>query len=319
MIKLIHRVSGISAHGNMYAYARTLLALGSLSTLIFNNLSEFFPLLGNQFASENFQNPLNYTWIDDMSIFNLFSGQLYLARIISISILVLVAIGWRPRLTGVLHWWVSMSIFISIHVPDGGDQLTAVITLLLIPVCLTDAKKWHWTFAKNENTNRYLNLTLYSFFIIIKLQICLLYLQAAIDKFSVKEWKDGSVLYYWFTHYIFGLNDSFKPIIIPFLQNPHIITLLTWSVLALELLLFASFFATQKFRNRIFYFAIIFHFMIFIIHGLFSFFVAMIGALVLYLFPPNFEFTFLHEKRSFLNKNLLYRLIFSENKKSSLD
>ena len=66
------------------------------------------------------------------------------ARWLSVAVLLLTASGWRPRVTGVLHWYVAWSLIANATVQDGGDQITAVLTLVLIPVTLTDPRRWHW-------------------------------------------------------------------------------------------------------------------------------------------------------------------------------
>src|ERR1700687_6287515 len=51
--------------------------------------------------------------------------QLWLARWLAVAILLVVASGWRPRYTGLFHWWVSFSFSVSATIPDGGEHATA--------------------------------------------------------------------------------------------------------------------------------------------------------------------------------------------------
>ena len=37
-------------------------------------------------------------------------------------------------ITAIPHWWISWSFITSVTVQDGGDQITAVLSLLLVPV-----------------------------------------------------------------------------------------------------------------------------------------------------------------------------------------
>lgn len=63
------------------------------------------------------------------------------------------------------------------------------------------------------------------------------------------------------------------------------VTVITWSVLALEFVLAAAVFATARLRLVLLPFAVGFHFGIIVFHGLSSFFLSMAGALLLYLWP----------------------------------
>ncbi len=66
------------------------------------------------------------------------------ARLLSIAVLLVTASGWRPRLTAIPHWYVSWSLVANATIQDGGDQIATILTLLLIPVALTDPRRWHW-------------------------------------------------------------------------------------------------------------------------------------------------------------------------------
>ncbi len=93
---------------------RSLLALSTLLTLLFNDSGSIF--------SSPLSTQICTSGIKELSLYCLFSGgDLYIARIVSILILVLVIVGIYPRVTGVLHWWVSLSFFISTPYVDGGD------------------------------------------------------------------------------------------------------------------------------------------------------------------------------------------------------
>jgi len=61
------------------------------------------------------------------------------------------------------------------------------------------------------------------------------------------------------------------------------------AIIIFELILFAGLFMAQKSKCFLFYFAVAFHFGIFLIHGLASFFFTMPGCLILYLLPQNLK------------------------------
>jgi antimicrobial peptide system SdpB family protein len=120
---------------------------------------------------------------------------------------------------------------------------------------------------------------------VIRIQVSIIYLHAAIGKIAVTEWVDGTALYYWFTHPVFGVADSVRPWILPLLSHGAAVMAMTWGVIALELALFLGLVAERRYRTTLLVFGLAFHFGIFVVHGLFTFFVAMAAALILYLRP----------------------------------
>ncbi len=261
----------------MLGIARTSLAFGLLLTLLFNSNETLF-----NFGIENEILPQfnKYEFINIYSIIK----NLTIAKYISIFILIIVITGVYPRYTCILHWWVTFSFFNTSFAIDGGDQINNILTLLLIPICLTDNRKSHWYKNNNLKTSYFNNAIAYFTFIIIEVQIAFLYFHASIGKFKVPEWINGTAVYYWFTHQTFGMNEILYPIIMPLLENPIILTYLTWSVMLLELFLFSCIFIrNKKIKKMAWLLGILFHFGIIFIHGLVSFFFSMVGALTLYL------------------------------------
>jgi len=256
-----------------FAIARSFFAIGTLSSLLFNSsLFLFNPTNGDHINHE--------ILINKLSIFYLFSDHLVIAKSFSILVLVLVIIGYRPRYTCIFHWWVSFSFAASSFVVEGGDHITQIVTLLLIPICLFDRRKNHWN-IKDSNFSTNILTTLSYYF--IRIQVAVLYLMASVGKLAVDEWKDGTVLYYWFNDSIMG-----TPLILQNLTNfitssPAILTLATWSSILLEFLLFMCIASFKNQRKYFLWIALSFHFFIFVFFGLFSFMFAMSGALILYL------------------------------------
>lgn len=281
--KLQSIISNLLQGYNFYhpsiAIARTCLAFGSAVTLIFNSPEFlFFPTFKT--------NPNQIFDLTKISIFYLsFPNHIYIGVISSLVILLAVIIGIYPRITCFLHFWISFSIYNSSFIIEGGDQLTSILTLLLIPICLCDKRSNHWQ-------NKSMNISQSSFYInavfsywIIRLQMAILYLNSSMGKIAVAEWVNGTALYYWFTDLRFGMPDYLYPLILPILQNKFLLPLLTWGVIILEFFLFLSFNFDNNWRKKWLVIGIFFHFLIFIIHGLMSFFLAMTGGLILYLYP----------------------------------
>jgi antimicrobial peptide system SdpB family protein len=264
---------------NNFGLARSFLAVSSLLTLIFNDIQTLFVnVAGTKLV-------LSCTGINKISIFCLLGVEnLIVSKYICIGILLLVITGVYPRITSILHWWISFSIFNSMKVIDGGDQIINNLCLFIIPIFLVDNRKNHWIKSAllfNENTK----YVVYFSLLLIRIQICFLYFQAAIEKMKVTEWKDGTAIYYWLNHRIFGLPDMIKPAVNFILSYPFVVVFFTWGTIILELFLASGIFIDKKYRSNLFKMGVIFHVLIAISMGIPSFSLAMVGALLLYLKP----------------------------------
>ncbi len=266
-------------YGIAYAFCRSLIALSVLLTLLFNDLNVFFrPIEGYNFVNT------------DWNLFCIFKQNLDYSKWISIAILTLVIIGWQPRITGIFHWWICYSLSTSTLMIDGGEHVASVITLFLIPLTLLDNRSSHWrklSFEEFDQKSLISKTIALTFFDITKIQVAIIYLHAAVGKCNVPEWINGSVIYYWLSDPLFGLNDSFKPIIFPLINNQYLVAIISWSVLALEFILFSAYFMNRHNKIILLFFGIIFHFFIFIFHGLANFSLIMIAVLIYYLYEPN--------------------------------
>ena len=275
---------------NVYGLCRSLLALGTFLTLITTSTEILFrPAAGiNEY-------PIKQGLGGVISIFSLLDNNLEVARWICIGVLALVISGWRPRITGVLHWWVSYSFMSSAILVDGGDQVTSILCLMLIPVTLTDKRRWHWKGfeAKAANpSNNYKLIIANSTIKIIRLQVAIIYLHSAVAKCVVPEWENGTALYYWFTDPMFGASEWLQPMIARIVTNSFTVTLLTWSIIVLEFALFAGLLAQKRYRSILLVLGISFHVGIALIHGLVSFAIAMFAALIIFLRPVDAHFVF---------------------------
>ncbi len=278
---------------NSYNLGRTILAMGTLLTMLTNSN---YTLFGNQFILSNTNSIYEYT------LFNLFENNLIIAKIISIIVLFIVILGYYPKITGILQFYITFSFFVACDIIDGGDHIASNLTLLLVPITLLDNSKNHW-FKKRTTKQTFSQLIYYSSYLLIRIQVCVIYFHAFLGKFSVEEWLNGTDTYYWFTHTYFGINDIFVDYIKYFLSFPITVTLITWGTLFFEFLLSSALFMKRdnKIRYYLLIIGILFHFSIFIIHGLASFFFTMSAALILYLIPFDIDYTLQQIKIKLLN------------------
>jgi antimicrobial peptide system SdpB family protein len=267
---------------NVYGLARTLLASAAAITLLATPLNALFRPLSTE------PNVPGCHGLAQASAYCIAAPHLSLVRWVSFLVLLLVASGYRPRITGVLHSYVALSFSTTSAAIEGGDQIQSNLALLLLPVTLLDGRKWHWDpplarpASLSEDARR---LVARFCFALMRLQVAGIYFHAAVGKWGVEEWGDGTVLYYWFAHPSFGAPAWLRPLTDALTHNGAMLAGLTWSVVLLEFFLAAGIVAQRRYRPFLFWSGIALHLGIALIHGLMSFATVMWAALILYLLP----------------------------------
>lgn len=264
---------------NTITLARMLLALGTLSTLLFTNVNDLFPQFHVTKIIENKSGlmHLNYfLWFDNI----------YIPYTISIIILFLTILGVYPRIISILQCITSYSIFYTMLIVEGGDQINIILTLLLIPICILDNRKNGWKIIENKSrisSNGWLivNAALAVFF--IQFQMSILYFNAGIAKIYAPEWSNGTAVYYWFYDNTFGAPNWLRHSLGFLFKNGITVSIINWGVIILEIALFVALFLKQEYKYILFSFGIALHFFIILTHGLPVFFLSMAGGLILFL------------------------------------
>jgi antimicrobial peptide system SdpB family protein len=263
---------------NVYGLARSMLAAATLLTLLADSGERLFhPLVVDD------PGVFDRSAVVGASLFFLARHHLVAAKGVAIVVLLLVIVGWRPRFTALPHWWISFSFAASASMVDGGDLVASTLTLLLLPVALTDTRRWHWSGTGSAGTAA--SIAAQTGWMLIRVQMAVVYLFAAVLKIPNEEWSNGTALYYWWRNPSFGAPGLLRPLT-DWLGRTVLVVPLTWSVLLLELALAACLVAPLRFRTRVLPVAILFHVGIALIHGMPTFALIMSGALVLYLRPP---------------------------------
>jgi len=267
--------------GRAYAWGRSILATATLLTLATNSQTTLFPVRSGGCREEEL-----------ISLFCLTPETwIWLAKASSVLVLAVVASGFAPRVTGLLHWWVSHSLAASSRTIDGGDQLAANITLLLVPITLVDRRLFHWVgvpFGPFDLGTRQLGRALvwYFAFAAVRLQMVIVYLEAALGKLWVAEWRDGTAMYYWLLDPSYGLPNPLRPLFVPLLRFPAVVASLTWLVIGIEAFLAVALFLPNPYRRLALVMGAILHGLIAVVLGLPSFSLIMFGGLLLYLWRP---------------------------------
>lgn len=272
---------------NVVGLARSLLALSTAGTLAFTRMDSLFrpavgigeaPMCGGPRAATLF----------------CVSPSLEVARWVAIALLLVVASGYRPRLTGMVHYWINAGIATTAIAIDGGDHVACDLSLLLLPVTLADDRKWHWSRAVPPAPGLGGDVRLLlarSALLMCRVQVAGLYLHAALGKLAVEEWVDGTAVYYWTSDPLMGSPGWLVKLLSPLLLSPAI-AVVTWGVLALELALAMGLWVRPERRKYLLWGGLALHGSILFLHGLVSFVLIMFAALVLFLRPVDKPFAF---------------------------
>ncbi|ETT84687.1 sporulation-delaying protein SdpB family protein [Bacillus mycoides] len=292
---------------NVYGLARTIMALSTALTLAFNKAEILFkPAVGvteYPSCSGNISifciAPSTYFWLN-------------IIRWICVFILIVVASGWRPQITAPFHWWISYSLQVSALTIDGGEQVAAVFSMLILPIALTDTRKSHWgrTNEIEKSGNLYTRLIALLSYHAIRIQVAILYFNSTTAKLNQGEWIDGTAVYYYLQEHMLGLNPVLMDIFQPILST-WLIVIPTWGTLIVQSILITALFAPKKYWKTIFLIAIFMHEIFAIMLGLISFSMIMISVLILYLrpFEKEFQFKFLVSKKNKIKKDTFKEVV----------
>lgn len=267
-------------NGHILPLVRFVLAFSLLITLLCNTYDNLFPI-----EIEIISNYSPSIFFEKINFFYVFRDNKGLCYVLSILILLITMFGFFPFVTGILQWYLIFSFVNISPVVDGGDQINSIICFLLIPINMLDFRVNQWRLEKTVSLfNKFVGYVCY---ILIKVQVAIVYLHASVGKFVVPEWADGTAVYYWLQHEIYGF--EYWDIISFIFKNSFFTSTITWGSVLLELLLFCAIFMTQKYKKYLFVLGVLFHFLIFIFLGLFSFFLVMTSALLIYLLPLSLQ------------------------------
>lgn len=301
LIDLDKKISNFNPWTNVYGLARSIIGLATLLTLIFNSTKV---LKINTDVCESLTIPTAFCFTN-----SIISPEVI--RYIFIIIMLLTVAGWRPRLTGILHFIVVYSIHSNALIIDGGEHIASLITFWLIPITLCDPRKWHWSLLDNHSEiSVYQKLISWLFFKFIKVQVAIIYINAAIARLKNPEWMDGTALYYFLNDPLLGHPAYLSWLIVPIVESKLII-LITWGTTITEFVLFAGLFASNKTKKYILALGLLLHLGIAITIGIVTFSIVMIGTLLLYLLAMD-------RHLNFQKKQSLKGVVFNNNNDDTL-
>jgi antimicrobial peptide system SdpB family protein len=264
-----------------FALGRTLLALATASELVFASRTALFhPVAGGDSPKCGPLPPISAFCVGDPAQY---ADLRYWGVVVA---LMVVASGYRPRLTCVLHLWATFSVSTSITLPDGGDAIALIIVAVLTPMCLFDSRRWHW-----ETPDVRLPVPARGIAFVagwaLRLQTAYIYAHSAIAKMGVPEWQDGSAMYYITRDRMFGAAGVGSGVWISLTGSSVGVLALTWGALVAELVIAVGVLLTARWRIAALALALLLHAAIFAALGLFSFSVVMVALSVLVANPDD--------------------------------
>lgn len=251
-----------------FGIARSLVAIAELTVVVFTSDADLFPVVPNGPTGPRCDG------LRALSLWCTSSSPVAqtVFRFTTIAVLLLVASGYRPRWTCIPHWYVTFSLAAAIHVPNGGENVAKILTLLLIPLCLADDRIWHWRRPVTPlpawwRGNAYVAHS------VIRLQVAIVYGQAVWLKVVEPEWRDGSAMHHVMQDAYFGATPDLAVLLQSSLLSPAI----TWGTILLESAIVVCVFGNSAVRRIGLALAVVLHGGIIVALGLVSFGLVMIA------------------------------------------
>lgn len=200
-----------------------------------------------------------------------------LRRWLLVLILAVVASGWRPRYTALLHLWATYSIAVAITLPDGGEAIAVIVCGLITPLAFADDRTWHWQQPSRPLSDEWSALALV-FTIALRLQLVYIYLDTTFAKFGNTAWVEGSAMYYISRDSAFGDGGLFHVLNLEVTRTALGTILLSWGALVIEALIAFLLLFSARWRKVALVLDVVLHVGIGLTLGLWSFAVVMISS-----------------------------------------
>ncbi|MGW5481533.1 hypothetical protein [Streptomyces sp. NPDC004008] len=198
--------------------------------------------------------------------------------------LLVAAVGYRPRWTAVPQLWAIYSIAVSITVPDGGESVGMIMSLLMLPIVLTDNRTWQWS-PPTKPLAPSGHAVAYAAFWAVRLQLACIYLDTAISKFGCRRLgqRHGGVLLP--ARNMFGVANPWDGPLLALSKYPLIVIGMTWGALVVELLIAVCILGSDRWRKVRLVLDILLHGSIILLMGLWSFALVMVGCSIIASMP----------------------------------
>jgi len=256
------------------ALARTLIAAAQLSVLLATRWDALFVATGAADAGPECEG------VSEVGAYCLLrgTGSTDPATIVIIVGLMVVLSGYLPRYMGLVHVWLTISLSSSITLPDGGESVAQIVVLLLAVVTLADPRTNHW--QPDRWTRSALVPVAWATGHIIRLQLVWIYVNAAVTKTAVTEWKDGTAIYYLTMDPMFGTAGPLAGLFDAVAYTPVGALAMSWGAIVIEVSIALLLLGPARHRPLAFWGSVLLHGLFIVMIGLWSFALVMIGAVL---------------------------------------
>lgn len=201
-------------------------------------------------------------------------------RLVAIAILLLVCGGIFPRYTSILHAWVSFSMALSMGLPDGGEQVAQVTTVLICLMMLSDNRAFAWKVKDVVVGPNWASGISFAAWWVLRLQMAGIYLESGLSKIGVPDWVNGTAMYYVVRDPSFGASGTVGTLLRWITSMPVGTAFLSWGTIVFEVTIAVLLLRSKKYRVVALVFVVSLHMGIIIAIGLWSFGLIMIGAVL---------------------------------------
>lgn len=259
----------------LFAIARSVIAAGQISVLLFTPASALFVPVGEDQPLARCERAIltvsPYCWFPE-------SAQL--VNVAVIVILAVVATGFMPQIAGFVHAWITFSFSQLVSLPDGGEHVAQVVSILFIFVSLSHNRLWYWKAPLPRDPNSILAAVSLGAWWAIRLQMAWVYLHSSIAKTAVGEWQDGSAVYYVVRQEMFGSSGIMRELILWSTSIGVISLMLTWGTIVIESAMAILILMPRRIPAIAWVLCLLLHLGIIFVLGLFSFGTIMIGCVL---------------------------------------
>jgi len=269
-------VDSFDHRGRLFAAGRSLLGVAQLSILVANPESLLFGATSHTSADSLCRGTGSLTLWCVAGSGNTAST---VAEAVAGIVLVGVISGLWPRWLCLPHCYVAFSIATRITVGNGGDAVAQILAALLVPCCLGDSRTWHWRQPAREMDPVWRGVSCAAH-LVIRGQILIIYLNAALAKLGYSAWRDGSAVRTLLEEPGWGLPAAARSLIVPLLSAGWASVLVTWGAVATELGIALAVLGSARIRRGGLRLAVCLHTAIILAFGLFSFGLIMIAVVM---------------------------------------
>ncbi|MDF5820098.1 hypothetical protein P4N68_03240 [Corynebacterium felinum] len=266
-------------HRRLAGIARSLLGFGTFLTFILTPRDALF------FSSESAPHgAVCEGSFSRVGLYCALAPNWTLSYVFTFIILIAVMSGVLPGIVSWIHFWFQWSFASQSPIVDGGDHIAQALALIFILFHFGDTRLTHW---HNHPPNKPLPVFRLSLWwaaiILFMVQGFVVYFHAAVGKFVVPEWLNGTGVWYWISDPTFGPPSFIATPLLWIFGLPYLGQFATYLVLIVEFVLGIGCLFRSQFKKILFIIGIILHTGFAITFGLWSFLISMAALLIMHL------------------------------------